>query len=83
MAQPHLMNAALTNTNPKVIIALLSVGANINEKDPKIGATALMLAASNNKNPEVVSALLKAGANGKETDNRGLTAMTMRVIIKI
>ena len=59
------------NANSKVVMALLSAGADVNAQD-KDGKTPLICAARN-QSPEVIIALLKAGAavNARSTD-RGI-----------
>lgn len=53
----------------------LNDGADVNEKDPGNGATALMLAARDNRNPSVARALLKAGADIFAKDFEGKSAL--------
>ena len=69
-----LMLAAVGNSNPEVITALLKAGAKLEARD-EAGWTPLMIAAGFNSNPEVITALLKAGANAKTKSKTGETAL--------
>lgn len=65
--------AALANSNPKIIQALVRLGANINARDEN-GWTPLHLAAFKNPNPQVVLVLLDLGADPKARTSDGDTA---------
>ena len=69
-----LMVAAINNSSPEVITALLKAGAEVNARDED-GKTPLILAARYNSSPEVITALLKAGANTKAKEIGGKTAL--------
>jgi len=68
---PMLYAASGTKTSPKVIPALVKLGAGPNSYGPN-HKTALMYAAESG-NEAVVDALLKAGADPKATDSDGKT----------
>ena len=60
-----LHSAVKYSNNPKVIIALLDAGADVNARAPNgrtVSATPLHLAAKHNKNSKVIKILLDAGA---------------------
>lgn len=62
------------NSGEGLVADLLAKGANINARDPKTGATALMLAAEFG-NPASVKALLAKGADVNATTKTGATAL--------
>lgn len=61
---PVLMWAAMANTDPDVIAALVKRGVDVNESDtsPLLSATPLSAAASRNKNPAIIDELIRSGA---------------------
>jgi len=61
---PVLLWASTTTTNPEVIAALVSRGANINEQDTGMifSGTPLSAAAGFNTNPLIIDELIKLGA---------------------
>ena len=62
------------NTNPEMITALISEGADINERRSGDDATALMMAAWMNSNPYVIKTLIQAGADVSAKNSAGKTA---------
>ena len=67
------MVAAMFNSNPAVIEALIKAKADVNARN-KDGVTPLMLAAGFNSNPAVIEALIKAKADVNARDKAGKTA---------
>ena len=68
-AEPsRLHRAALVSATPVVVEALLTQGADANERDEK-GRTALHIAAAFNETPGIVDALVKAGADVNAPDS--------------
>ncbi len=65
--------AALLNTDPEVITALVVSRSNVNARD-KERRTPLHYAAANNTKPEMIMILLQAGASGALLDEEGKTA---------
>jgi ankyrin repeat protein len=61
-------------STPRVVLALVATGADVNAKDAD-GVTALMYAASLESAPLLVPALLKKGANAKVADKSGKKAV--------
>lgn len=60
---PVLMWAAASTSDPEVITALLSRGADINERDEVFQGTPLSAAAYQNRNAEVIEVLIDRGAH--------------------
>jgi ankyrin repeat protein len=78
--------AAKYNTNPKIITALIKIGAEVNAKATEKGVggiTPLLYAIGNNPNVEITATLIKAGAdvNAKLTsgDEIGMTPLHVAV----
>ncbi len=69
-----LMLAALSNSEPKVLVALIRNGVNVNARS-SMGETALMFAAGYTKNPQVVRVLLQNGAFPKAISDNGRTVL--------
>ena len=70
-----LMCAVTQSPYPEVIKILVSLGANINERDYKYGYTPLMYAVGNNINPEIIKTLIELGADINEVYDHGHTPL--------
>ena len=68
-----LIYAAIVS-DPKIITALISAGADVNAKTNK-GTTALMGAVLQKRNPEVITTLLELGADPKVKNGDGKMAI--------
>jgi hypothetical protein len=66
--------ATAKRANPFVLSAFLSLGADVNSQDEKIGWTALMWAVADYQNPKAAIMLLNAGANPDIKNKTGQTA---------
>ena len=73
---PILQAASFLNKNPKVIMALIEAGADINAKDED-GRTSIHAAAFNNDNPAIIKTLAEAGADINAKDENGVTPLHM------
>jgi ankyrin repeat protein len=73
--QSPLSMAALLNSSPEVINALIEAGAEVNSA--RLRVPPLVAAASNNSNPEIVKALLKNGANVNIKGINGVSPILM------
>jgi len=69
-----LTQGMAAGSSPRVVLALVATGADVNAKDAD-GVTALMYAASLESAPILVPALLKKGANAKVADKSGKKAV--------
>ncbi len=69
-----LMFAALSNSEPQVIQAIINAGVNVNARS-NMGETALMFAAGYTRNPQVVSVLLQNGAYPSPISDNGRTVL--------
>ena len=67
--------AAVGNSDPEIITALLNGGAKINACQRGTGRTALMAASEFNSNPKTITALLSNGADVNQTDDEGFSAL--------
>ncbi len=74
-----VMLAAQYNHCVAITKALIDLGADIHEAEPKYRSNALHLAANNSDNPKVVEVLLEAGANIDARNYLGETALIMAV----
>ena len=74
-----VMLAAQYNHCVAITKALIDLGADIHEAEPKYRSNALHLAANNSDNPKVVEVLLDAGANIDARNYLGETALCSRV----
>ncbi|WP_077343054.1 ankyrin repeat domain-containing protein [Pseudocolwellia agarivorans] len=59
---PVIMWAASVTNDPKIISALISRGADVNERDIDFHGTALSAASYQNTNPQIIDELVKQGA---------------------
>jgi ankyrin repeat protein len=57
-----LMWASMATQDPKIIAALVSRGADVNESDIVFSGTPLSSAAGSNSNPEIIHELIRLGA---------------------
>lgn len=73
-----LTGAAGYTRNPKMIDALIELGADIH-KPVNNGETALMIAAQYNHHPGVISALIRHGADVSKRSDSGKTAMDFAI----
>lgn len=74
-----VMLSAQYNHCAAVTKALIDLGADIHEAEPKYRSNALHLAANNSDNPKIVEVLLAAGANLEARNYLGETALIMAV----
>lgn len=74
-----VMLSAQYNHSVAVTKALIDLGADIHESEPKYRSNALHLAANNSSNPKIVEVLLAAGANLEARNYLGETALIMAV----
>ena len=74
-----VMLAAQYNHCVAVLKALIELGGDIHEAEPKYRSNALHLAANNSDNPKVIETLLSAGANIDARNYLGETALIMAV----
>lgn len=74
-----VMLAAQYNHCVAITKALIDLGADIHEAEPKYRSNALHLAANNSDNHKVVEVLLEAGANIDARNYLGETALIMAV----
>jgi len=74
-----VMLSAQYNHCVAVLKAIIDLGGDVNETEPKYRSNALHLAANNSKNPKVLETLLSAGANLETKNYLGETALIMAV----
>ncbi|MCR5732701.1 MAG: ankyrin repeat domain-containing protein [Sphaerochaetaceae bacterium] len=74
-----VMLAAQYNHCVAIVKALIDLGADIHEAEPKYRSNSLHLAANNSDNPKMIEVLLAAGADIDTRNYLGETALVMAV----